>query len=78
MLYGLNAPTCIPFVDAKLKEMAGAPTKMQQKQAKFAIKTLRMLVNTRAAEYVVTGLLNPKSKLRPKRSQFKGSTELVF
>lgn len=68
LIFGHGQPQTIPIVDKQLKHLAGHPTKFQRAASERIIKLARRVVNTRAFEHVVAGVLNTKS---PMRKHFK-------
>lgn len=66
LTFGRPQPSRIPILDDQLRRLAGNPSKPAQMASKRVIGLARRLVNTRAFEHIVTGLINPKSKLRSK------------
>lgn len=73
LINGRPAPMKIPVVDAKLKRLAGYPSRTASVISDKTVTLVRRAVNTRAFEYVVTGLCNPHSELR---SYFKKPTTI--
>ena len=63
LIHGKPQPQKIPFVDAKLRDLAGHPNKVEQAIASRLVSGARRVVNTRAFEYLVGGLCNRRSKL---------------
>lgn len=64
LIHGKPQPQRIPFVDSKLRDLAGHPSKVEQAIASRIVSGTRRIVNTRAFEYVVSGFCNRRSKLR--------------
>jgi hypothetical protein len=67
---GLDGKIRLPFIDRRLKALAGTPTKAQQLMAKTAIKTLKHVLKLQATEYFIMGMLNPNSPLREKMEKY--------
>lgn len=63
LTFGHPKPSKIPLLDARLKKWSGYPTKPRAFAAKRAISMARRLVNTRAFEYLMVGITNPRSKM---------------
>jgi hypothetical protein len=61
LLAGKPRPREIPVVDPFLANYAGAPTKLDQVLTTTTVKGVRQLVNTRAFEHVVAGMINRNS-----------------
>lgn len=53
-----------PIADGVMKKMAGVLTFKQQRKANAIITGLREIINRKAFEYAIAGILNPNSKLR--------------
>lgn len=68
LIHGTLQPQRIPIVDTQLEIMAGHPTRFQKRASERIVKLARRITNTRAFEHLVTGLINPQSKLRKKLS----------
>lgn len=59
----------LPVVDKQLRNLAGPSSSSTRRIQQTLLRTLRMLVNTRAFEYLVLMIVNPKSKFRRQAAQ---------
>lgn len=63
LTFGKPQPLKIPIVDRKLEQLAGHPSRTSKVMSDRAVKLVRRIVNTRAFEMLVLGVVNRKSRL---------------
>ncbi len=69
LTFGVSQRQKIPVVDTKLLQLAGSPTTLERNVGNRIIKLVRGIANTKAFEYVVLGMVNPRSGLRSHLNQ---------
>lgn len=66
LIFGSFQPAKIPILDHQLEKLVGCPSRTQLALSKRIVNFARKLVNTKAFEHVVAGLVNTKSNMHKK------------